>query len=353
MQDSRTELSEVGEFKLIELLTHSFPIENTSTIKGVGDDAAVLEYGNKQTLISTDLLIEGIHFDMTYTPLKHLGYKAMAVNISDICAMNGIAKQALVSLAVSNRFSVEALQELYAGMHMACRRFGVDLVGGDTTSSPSGLFLSVTIVGEADKNNICYRNGAKANDLICVSGNLGAAYAGLLVLQREKVTFQANEKYQPDLTTYEYILERQLKPEPRVDIVKKLSQKSVRPSSMIDISDGLASEILHLCKQSNTGCELYLNKIPIDYETSRTIEEFKILPETAALNGGEDYELLFTISQKDYDKIKDEKDIHVIGFMTDASTGRKLVTPQNTVMDIQASGWDHCRNTTGNNKSED
>lgn len=352
MQDTRTDLSEVGEFKLIELLTHSFPITNTSTVKGIGDDAAVLEYGNKQTLVSTDLLIEGIHFDMTYTPLKHLGYKAMVVNISDICAMNGTAKQTLVSLAASNRFSLESLQELYAGMHMACQRFGVDLIGGDTTSSPSGLFLSITMLGEADKNNICYRNGAKANDLICVSGNLGAAYAGLLVLQREKVTFQANEKYQPDLATYEYVLERQLKPEPRVDIVRKLAENSIKPSSMIDISDGLASEILHLCEQSDTGCEVYLDKIPIDYETSRTIEEFKILPETAALNGGEDYELLFTISQKDYDKIKNEKDIHIIGFMTDVSARRKLVTPQNTVVDIQASGWNHYRNTTGNNKSK-
>lgn len=345
MSDTRTELSEVGEFKLIELLTHSFPIKNPSTVKGIGDDAAVLEYGNKQTLVSTDLLIEGVHFDMSYTPLKHLGYKALAVNISDVCAMNGVAKQALVSLAASNRFSVEALQELYEGMYLACKHFGVDLVGGDTTASPAGLFLSITILGEAERDKVCYRNGASVNDLICVSGNLGAAYAGLLVLQREKVTFQANDKYQPDLATYEYVLERQLKPEPRVDIVEKLAEKSIKPSSMIDISDGLASEILHLCKQSATGCELYLEKIPIDYETSRTVEEFGLLPETAALNGGEDYELLFTLSPKDYDKIKDEKDVHVVGFMTDASAGCQLVTPQNTVVNINATGWDHYSGT--------
>lgn len=336
----RTELGELGEFGLIDLLSKRFHIKNNSTIKAVGDDAAVMEYGNKQTLISTDLLVEGIHFDLSYCPLKHLGYKAAVVNFSDIAAMNGIPRQLLVGLAVSNRFSVEALEELYDGIKLACEKYNVDLVGGDTTSSTSGLFISMTITGDADKAETTYRNGAKEGDLLCVSGNLGAAYMGLLLLEREKQVYKSNPQMQPELDGYDYILQRQLKPEARVDVVKLLKENDIKPTSMIDISDGLASEILHICKQSETGCNLYEEKIPIDTETALLAEEFKIVPVVTALNGGEDYELLFTVPQSDYEKIKNLTDISVIGYITDKNSGVNLITPQGTAIPLKAQGWD-------------
>lgn len=340
----RTELGELGEFGLIDLLSKRFHIKNNSTIKAVGDDAAVMEYGNKQTLISTDLLVEGIHFDLSYCPLKHLGYKAAVVNFSDIAAMNGNPRQLLVGLAVSNRFSVEALEELYDGIKLACDKYNVDLVGGDTTSSTSGLFISMTITGDADKAETTYRNGAKEGDLLCVSGNLGAAYMGLLLLEREKQVYKANPQMQPELDGYDYILQRQLKPEARVDIVKLLKENDIKPTSMIDISDGLASEILHICKQSETGCNLYEEKIPIDTETALLAEEFKIVPVVTALNGGEDYELLFTVPQSDYEKIKNLTDISVIGYITDKNSGANLITPQGTAIPLKAQGWDALKN---------
>ncbi|MDO5760457.1 MAG: thiamine-phosphate kinase [Bacteroidota bacterium] len=339
--DNLTLLSEIGEFGLIEKLNKDNVIYNKSTLLCIGDDCAVLDYEGKQILVSTDAMAEGVHFDLVYTPLKHLGYKACVSNFSDIYAMNGEPKQIVISLSVSSKYSLEALQELYEGMRLACKKYKVDIVGGDTTSSKSGMFISITVMGQADKQQIVKRSGAKKNDLICVTGNLGAAYAGLLVLQREKATFMANPEFQPDLQPYEYVLQRQLKPEAQQKTIELFKEKSILPTSMMDISDGLASECLHLCKESKVGCEVYLEKIPIDYQTIKTLEEFKILPETAALNGGEDYELLFTIDQKDYEKIKDEKNISVIGYITDESLGCKLVTPQNTTMDIKAQGFNH------------
>ncbi|MEG1498238.1 MAG: thiamine-phosphate kinase [Bacteroidales bacterium] len=338
---SRTEIESLGEFGLIDFLTKDLPIHNTdSTLKGVGDDAAVVKIpeGCVQ-LISKDLLIENVHFDLTYCPLKHLGYKAIAVNLSDIAAMNGQPKQVLVGIAISNRFSLEALEELYSGMRLACDRYGVDLVGGDTTSNTSGLLISVTVLGSVHPTKISYRNGAKEHDLLCVSGNLGGAYAGLLLLEREKQEFLANPKMQPDFKDFSYVLERQLKPEPRIDIVKLLDEKGVKPTSMIDISDGLASEILHITKDSDCGCLLYENKIPIDPETCKALEMFKILPEVAALSGGEDYELLFTISQEDYPKIKDSKEISIIGHITEAAQGAYLVPENGTLIPLTAQGW--------------
>ncbi len=340
---TRTELNSLGEFGLIDHLTQSVNIFNKTTLKGIGDDAAVICPESNQVLISTDLLIEGIHFDLTYMPLKHLGYKACTVNFSDIAAMNGRPKQITVSIAVSNRFSVEALEELYSGIHLACERYKVDLVGGDTASSPGGLFISVSVIGEPVDEKTVYRNGANKNDLVCVSGDLGAAYAGLLTLEREKATYTANPNAQPDLESYDYVLERQIKPEARLDIIDLLHENNIKPTSMIDISDGLASEILHICKQSDVGCELYEDKLPIDYATTRTLEEFKILPTTAALNGGEDYELLFTVRQSDYETIKTLKDICVIGYITDKEKGTLLITPQNTSIELKAQGWNHMR----------
>ncbi|MDR0790010.1 MAG: thiamine-phosphate kinase [Bacteroidales bacterium] len=340
--NKRTELSELGEFGVIERLTKSQQqTTNISTLMGVGDDCAAIMYDGKVTLVSSDCLVEGVHFDMAYTPLKHLGYKAATVNFSDIYACNGQPTQLLISLAVSNRYCVEALDELYEGLHLACQRYGVDLVGGDMASSNSGMFLSLTALGQCDKESMVRRSGAKVHDLICVSGNLGAAYAGLLVLQREKAVFLANPNSQPDLSDYQYVIERHLKPEAQKDIVKWLSDNAVLPTAMIDISDGLASETLHICKQSNVGCELYLDKLPVDYEASRTLEEFHILPDTGALNGGEDYELLFTINQNDYSKIQTNKDISVIGHITDSSCGCNLVTPQNTTIELKARGFNH------------
>lgn len=336
----RTELGELGEFGLIELLTKEFKPKNSSTTKGVGDDAAVMEYSGSATLVSTDLLVEGIHFDLAYTPLKHLGYKAAVVNFSDIAAMNGTPKQLVVGLAVSNRFSVEALEELYQGIKLACDKYHVDLVGGDTTSSTSGLFISITIMGEANKEDITYRNGANEGDLLCVSGNLGAAYMGLLLLEREKEVYKANPHMQPELEGNDYVLQRQLKPEARVDVVKLLNDNGIKPTSMIDISDGLASEILHICKQSEKGCNLYEEKIPIDAETAILAEEFNIVPTVAALSGGEDYELLFTIPQSDYEKVKELKDVSIIGHITDKNSGANLITAQGTAIPLKAQGWD-------------
>lgn len=343
MNKKLTDLKELGEFGLIDHLTKNTKIHNNSTIVGIGDDAAVIGQYEKDILVSTDLLMEGVHFDMQYTPLKHLGYKAVAVNLSDIAAMNGRPTQILVSLAVSSRYSVEALEELYEGIHLACQRYHVDLVGGDTTSSKTGLAISITAIGEANKSDITYRNGAKKHDLLCVSGDLGAAYTGLLILEREKVTFQANPNFQPDLSNFSYVLERFLKPEPRLDIVSLLKEKEIVPTSMIDISDGLASEILHICKDSNVGCEVYEEKIPISHQTSIAFSDFKKLPVSAALNGGEDYELLFTIKQSDYDKIKDLTEISVIGHITDADRGCQLVVPQGATIELKAQGWNHMR----------
>ncbi|MBR4300746.1 MAG: thiamine-phosphate kinase [Bacteroidales bacterium] len=337
---TRTEISDLGEYALIEHLTREFEIKNTSTIKGVGDDAAVIDNADKQTVVSTDMLIEGIDFDMTYTPLRHLGYKAVAINLSDIAAMNATPKQITVNIAVSNRYSVEALSELYAGIYLACQRYDVDLVGGDTSASPAGLFISITAIGEVEKGKAVYRSGANVHDLICVSGDLGSAYSGLLILEREKATFKANPNYQPDLASFDYVLDRYLKPEPRLDIIKFLNEKGVVPTSMIDVSDGLASDVMQICKASDVGCEVYEEKIPIDYATTMVCSEFgQLLPISNALNGGEDYELLFTIKQADYDKIKDCNEVHVIGHITDKSMGTMMVTPQNTTIELKAQGW--------------
>ncbi len=337
--ETRSSLSELGEFKLIEHLTKDATLKHKSTIKGVGDDCAVLEYKNKQTLVTTDLLIEGVHFDLSYMPLKHLGYKAVMVNLSDVYAMNGMAKQITVSIAVSNRFPLEALEELYAGIHLACKMYDIDLVGGDTTSSTKGMLISITAIGEVDKKDVVYRNGAKPNDLLVVSGDVGAAYLGLQVLEREKQVFQVNPNAQPELENYTYLVERQLKPEARRDIVKLLKELEVKPTAMIDISDGLSSEILHICQQSKVGCNLYEEKIPLDQQVISTCEEFNLDSTTIALSGGEDYELLFTISQEDFPKIKGNPHLTVIGHITDASEGKNLITRGNQKIEIIAQGW--------------
>ncbi|PHR73650.1 MAG: thiamine-phosphate kinase [Lutibacter sp.] len=337
--EQRTSLSELGEFGLIKHLTKHFTINCESTEKGVGDDAAVLEFGEKQVLLTTDLLVEGVHFDLSYMPLKHLGYKAVMVNLSDVYAMNGKATQITVSIAISNRFSLEALEEFYAGIQLACTTYGVDLVGGDTTSSTTGMMISITAIGEIDKKDVVYRNGAKPNDLLVVTGDLGAAYLGLQVLEREKQVFKANPNSQPDLEEYSYLVERQLKPEARKDIVELLKELNVKPTAMIDISDGLSSEILHICNQSEVGCDLYEDKIPLDQQVISTCEEFKIDSTTVALSGGEDYELLFTISQEDFDKIKGNPNLTVIGHITDKIQGAHLVTRSNQKVELIAQGW--------------
>ena len=313
----RSEISELGEFGLIDRLTKNIKLKNKGSLVGVGDDAAVIGNKEKLTLVSTDLLVEGIHFDMSYTPLKHLGYKAAVVNFSDIYAMNGTPEQIIVSLAISNRFSLEAIEEIYEGIYLACEAYQVDLVGGDTTSSLSGLFISITVIGSAVEDEIIYRNTAKENDLICVSGDLGAAYMGLMVLEREKQVFKVNPDMQPDLEGMDYILERQLKPEARQDIGKMLKGIGVKPTAMIDISDGLASDIMHICKGSELGCQIFTEKLPVDTVTIKVAEEFQIDPYTIVMNGGEDYELLFTISPGDYDKIKEINGISTIGHMTE------------------------------------
>ena len=339
-----TELDELGEFGLIDQLTADFPLRNASSLKGVGDDAAVINHEGMRTLVSVDMLIEGIHFDMTYCPLKHLGYKAAVSNFSDIYAMNGTPTQIVVGLGVSSRFSVEALDELYAGIRLACERYNVDMVGGDTTSSRSGLVISITVIGRAKEEDVVYRSGAKKNDLLCVSGDLGGAYIGLLILEREKAEFLSNPNMQPQLKGLDYVLERQLKPEARKDIVEQLKTLGIKPTSMIDISDGLASEILHLCKESGVGCQLYEERIPIDPTTDKMAKEFQIVPSVAALSGGEDYELLFTIDQKDYEKIQTiSADVTVIGYMTDDKGVAEMITPDGHVIPIKAQGWDHMK----------
>ncbi|MCM2302697.1 MAG: thiamine-phosphate kinase [Flavobacteriaceae bacterium] len=334
-----TNISELGEFGLIDHLTSQFVIKQPTTIKGVGDDAAVLDFKNQQVVLTTDLLIEGVHFDLSYMPLKHLGYKAAIVNISDVCAMNATPTQITVSIAISNRFPLEAIEELYAGIKIACEKYGVDLVGGDTTSSTKGMLISVTALGVLKAEDVVYRSGAKPNDLLVVSGDLGAAYLGLQVLEREKQVFLVNPQSQPDLTAYDYLIERHLKPEARKDIIEMLKELDVKPTAMIDISDGLSSEILHLCKQSNVGCKLYEDKIPLDQQVISTCEEFNINSTTVALSGGEDYELLFTVAQEDFDKIKGNPSMTIIGFMTEAKEGVNLITRANQQIEITAQGW--------------
>ena len=342
MSEQRTELDNLGEFGLIDHLTKNFKSVQKTTELSIGDDAAVLSINDKESqLVTTDMLIEGVHFNLMYMPLKHLGYKAVAVNVSDICAMNGTAEQITVSLAVSNRFPVEALEELYDGIHTACKFYNVDLIGGDTSSSLSGLTISITAIGRANKEDIAYRSGAKEHDLLVVSGDLGAAYVGLQVLEREKEVYNANPAIQPDLDGHDYIIERQLKPEARVDIIKFLKELNVKPTSMIDISDGLASEVMHICKSSNVGCHIYDEKIPIDGKTSMTAIEFNLDPNTCAMNGGEDYELLFTISQSDYDKIKGNPNMTVIGHVTDAKDGRYYIDKNGAAIELTAQGWSH------------
>ncbi|WP_298262633.1 thiamine-phosphate kinase [uncultured Lutibacter sp.] len=336
---SRTSLSELGEFGLIKHLTQNFKVQQATTVKGVGDDAAVVEVKDKQVLVTTDLLVEGVHFDLSYMPLKHLGYKAVMVNLSDVYAMNGNASQITVSIAVSNRFPLEAIEELYEGIYLACKTYNVDLVGGDTTSSTKGLLISITAIGEAKAENIVYRNTAKPNDLLVVTGDLGAAYLGLQVLEREKQVFEVNPNSQPDLTDYSYLVERQLKPEARKDIVKLLHDLKVKPTSMIDISDGLSSEILHICDQSKVGCNLYEEKIPLDPQVISTCEEFDLNSTTIALSGGEDYELLFTISQDDFSKIKGNPHLTVIGHIIDESQGANLITRAGQQVKLTAQGW--------------
>ena len=336
---ARTDLSELGEFALIDHLTKDFPILNKSTVLGVGDDAAVLKFGDQHTLITTDLLVEGVHFNLSYTPLKHLGYKAVMVNLSDVYAMNAIATQITVSVAVSNRFPLEALEELYAGIALACKIYGVDLIGGDTTSSDKGLLISITAIGSAKKEKIVLRKGAKPNDLLVVTGDLGGAYMGLQVLERENEVFKVNPQNQPDLAAYSYLVERQLKPEARKDILELLEKLEVNPTSMIDISDGLSSEILHLCKNSEVGCNLYEDKIPLDPTVISACEEFRLDSTLVALSGGEDYELLFTIGQKEFLKIKGNPNLTVLGHITDKKEGTHLISRNNSKIPLTAQGW--------------
>lgn len=335
----RTSIAQLGEFGLIDHLTKYFEINQPSTLKGIGDDAAVLDFKDKKTVVSTDLLIEGVHFDLAYMPLKHLGYKAVVANISDICAMNATPTQITVSIAVSNRFPLEALEELFAGITLASKHYNVDVIGGDTTSSQKGLIISITALGEANAEDIVYRNGAKENDLLVVTGDIGAAYMGLQVLEREKQVFQVNPNNQPDLDNYTYLIERQLKPEARKDIKELLEKLEVKPTSMIDISDGLSSEVMHLCKQSNVGCTIYEEKLPLDPQLIAVCEEFNIDSTTVAINGGEDYELLFTIALEDYDKIKGNPNLTVIGHMVKESEGKHLVTRANQKIELKARGW--------------
>jgi thiamine-monophosphate kinase len=335
----RTEISSIGEFGLIKHLTERFKIINPSTFKGVGDDAAVLDYKDKQVLVTTDLLLEGIHFDLVYVPLRHLGYKAAVVNFSDIYAMNGQPKQLTVSLGISKRFSVEDLELIYEGIELACKAYGVDLIGGDTSASLTGLAISITCIGEGEKDKIVYRNGAKANDLICVSGDLGSAYMGLQLLEREKIVFTANSEAQPDFDGKDYILQRQLKPEARKDIIAALAEKGVTPTAMMDISDGLSSELIHICTQSNTGCRIYEDKIPINYQAVVMAEELNMSIVTAALNGGEDYELLFTASIEDYEKIVAMEGVGIVGHMTKPELGLNLVGREGEEIALKAQGW--------------
>jgi thiamine-monophosphate kinase len=336
----RTSIAQLGEFGLIAHLTKRFDIKHESTIKSIGDDAAILDFKDKKVVVSTDLLIEGVHFDLSYMPLKHLGYKAVVVNVSDICAMNARATHITVSVAVSNRFPLEALDELFDGIAIATNEYNIDVIGGDTTSSTTGLIISITALGEADADEIVYRNGAKQTDLLVVSGDIGSAYMGLQVLEREKQVFKVNPNSQPDLDAYSYIIERQLRPEARKDVRTMLHALEIKPTAMIDISDGLSSEIIHICKQSNVGCNLYEDKLPLDPTLISVCEEFDIDSTTVAINGGEDYELLFTIDMADFEKIKGNPNFTIIGHMTQPSEGIHLITRANTKIELRARGWD-------------
>lgn len=338
-ENKRTEIATIGEFGLIERLTAEMPLVNESSCKGVGDDAAVLHYGEKETLVTTDLLLEGVHFDLTYVPMTHLGYKAAVVNFSDIYAMNATPKQITVSLGVSKRFSVEDIEQLYAGIRLACANYNVDIVGGDTTSSMTGLTISITCIGEAEKEQIVYRSGAKENDLICVSGDLGAAYMGLQLLEREKCAFAGQTDFTPEFGGKEYLLERQLKPEARRDIIEALQRAGIKPTAMMDISDGLSSELLHICKQSNVGCRVYEERIPIDYQTAIMAEELNMNLVTAALNGGEDYELLFTVPLSMNDAVSAIPGVKVIGHTTAPSLGSYLIARDGSEIQLRAQGW--------------
>lgn len=342
MENKQTEISSIGEFGLIDRITKDFPLRNESSKKGVGDDAAVLEFGEKEVLVTTDLLLEGIHFDLRYVPLKHLGYKSAIVNFSDIYAMNGTPKQITVSLGVSSRFTVEHIEELYAGIRLACEIYGVDLVGGDTSASVTGLVISVTCIGDANKDDVVYRSGAKPTDLICVSGDLGAAYMGLQLLERENQVAASSKEgkdFQPDFAGKEYILERQLKPEARKDIVAMLKEHGIKPTSMMDVSDGLSSELLHICKSSDVGCRIYEDKIPIDYQTAVMAEELNMNLVMTAMNGGEDYELLFTVPLTDHDKVEKLKGISVIGYVVKPELDAAMVTRDGNEIPIRAQGW--------------
>ena len=335
----KTSLADLGEFGLINHITKYFTIENTSTVTGIGDDAAVLDASKKQTLVTTDLLIEGVHFDLSYMPLKHLGYKAVMVNLSDVYAMNGAAEQITVSIAVSNRFPLEAIEELYSGIQLACETYKVDLVGGDTTSSTKGILISVTAIGKAEKEDIVLRSGAKETDLIVVSGDLGAAYLGLQVLEREKQVFNVDPNNQPDLDSYTYLIERQLKPEARRDVAGFLKELEIKPTAMIDISDGLSSEIMHICSQSKVGCKIYEEKLPLDPQVISACEEFNIDSTMVALSGGEDYELLFTAPIADFEAIKGNPNFSIIGHITAENQGLNLVTRASQEIELKAQGW--------------
>jgi thiamine-monophosphate kinase len=336
----RTEIATLGEFGLIDHLTEGIEKVNESTKYGIGDDAAVLQYApEKEVLVTTDLLMEGVHFDLTYVPLKHLGYKSAVVNFSDIYAMNGTPRQITVSLAVSKRFSVEDMEQLYSGIRLACQQYGVDIVGGDTTSSLTGLAISITCIGDAEKGKAVYRNGAKETDLICVSGDLGAAYMGLQLLEREKAVLKDADGVQPDFAGKEYLLERQLKPEARKDIIERLAKAGIQPTAMMDVSDGLSSELLHICKQSNAGCRVYEEHIPIDYQTAVMAEEFNMNLTTCAMNGGEDYELLFTVPLADHEKIEEVEGVRIIGHITKPELGSYLITRDGQEFELKAQGW--------------
>lgn len=339
MADKRTSLDELGEFGLIKKLTEKVELKNKESIKGVGDDAAVINYTKEQVVITNDLLVEGVHFDLGYTPLKHLGYKSVVVNVSDVLAMNAIPKQIVVSLAVSNRFNLEAIEELYKGIHIACDEYGVDLIGGDTTSSTKGLFLSVTAIGSAPADKLVYRSGANENDILCVTGDLGGAYMGLQLLERENRLFKADPKIQPDLTGNDYILQRQLRPQARLDIINYFNAVGIQPTAMIDVSDGLSSEAIHLSMNSDKGCKIFEDKIPIAPETANMANEFGIEPAIAALNGGEDYELLFSINPSDYEQIRTNTSITAIGHFTPKSGGMNLVGKDGTKIPLNAQGW--------------
>lgn len=334
-----TEISTLGEFGLIDHLTENLPIAQSSTVRGVGDDCAVMHYDGLETLVTTDLLLEGIHFDLTYVPLKHLGYKAVVVNLSDIYAMNGTPRQITVSLGVSKRFTLEHIEQLYAGMRIACEQYGVDIVGGDTSASVTGLIISITCLGTAPKDDIVYRNGAHDTDLICVSGDLGAAYMGLQLLEREREASEGIKDFQPDFAGREYLIERQLKPEARRDVIDELRQLGVRPTAMMDVSDGLSSELLHICRSSRVGCRIYEERIPIDYQTAVMAEELNMNLVTAAMNGGEDYELLFTVPLTDHEKVAQMKTARLIGRVTKPELGAYLVTRDNAELEIRAQGW--------------